>query len=39
MLIISKIAKAFEQSGGGIQYELPLSINQLIKEGFLKEIK
>ena len=35
----SEIAKAFEQPGGGIQYELPSSIKQLIKEGFIKEIK
>ena len=36
---MSEIAKAFEQPGGGIQYELPSSIKQLIKDGFLKEIK
>ncbi len=35
---VSKIAAAFEQPGGGIQYELPSAINRLIKENFLKEI-
>lgn len=34
----SEIAKAFEQPGGGIQYELPSSIRNLIKDGFLREI-
>lgn len=36
---ISQISEAFEQPGGGVQYELPSSVNQLIKDGFLKEIK
>lgn len=36
---MSEIAKAFEQQGGGIQYELPSSIKQLIKDEFIKEIK
>lgn len=36
---ISEIAKAFEKPGGGIQYELPLNINQLLRDGFLKEVK
>jgi len=35
---MSGIAKAFEQPGGGIQYELPFNIKQLIKEEFIKEI-
>lgn len=35
---ISKIAEAFEQPGGGIQYELPLAVDQLVKDGYLKEI-
>ena len=34
----SEIAPAFNQPGGGIQYELPKSIKELIKDGFLKEI-
>lgn len=36
---ISEIAPAFEQEGGGIQYELPSSIMDLIEKGYLKEIK
>lgn len=36
---IGIIAKAFNQIGGGLQYELPTSIKQLIEDGFLKEIK
>lgn len=35
---ISEIAAAFEQPGGGIQYELPSNIKQLIKDGYIKEI-
>lgn len=35
---ISEIASAFKQPGGGIQFELPASVDELIKEGFLKEI-
>ena len=35
---ISEIAAAFEQPGGGIQYELPQSVSQLKADGFLKEI-
>lgn len=38
-VIISQIAEAFEQPSRGIQYELPLVINQLIKDKFLREIK
>ena len=34
-----EIAPAFNQLGGGIQYELPSSIKQLLKDNFLKEIK
>ena len=34
-----QIAKAFDQAGGGIQYELPANIKQLIKDGYLKELK
>ena len=34
----SEIAPAFDMPGGGIQYELPSSIKDLIKNGFLKEI-
>ena len=37
--ITSQIAKAFEQPGGGIQYELPLNVKALIKGKFLKAIK
>lgn len=36
---ISKIAEAFEMPGGGIQYELPLNIKELIRNGSIKEIK
>ena len=36
---ISQIAEAFEQPGGGMQYELPSIVNKLIKDKFLKEIK
>ena len=35
---ISEIAPAFEQEGGGIQYELPNTIDKLIKLQILKEI-
>ena len=35
---ISEIAAAFEQPGGGIQYELPSNIKQLLKDGYIKEI-
>lgn len=38
-MTISEIAPAFEQEGGGIQYELPSSIMDLIEKGYLKEIK
>ena len=34
----SEIAPAFDMPGGGIQYELPNSIKNLIRDGFLKEI-
>lgn len=36
---ISQIAEAFDKSGGGIQYELPNNIRQLIKDEVIKEIK
>ena len=36
---ISKIAAAFDQPGGGIQYELPATVNKLIIDEYLKEIK
>ena len=36
---ISEIAPAFEQVGGGIQYELPNNIKKLKKLGYIKEIK
>ena len=35
----SQIAEAFEQSGGGMQYELPSIVNKLIQDEFLKEVK
>ena len=35
---ISEIAEAFDQPGGGIQYELPATIKQLIADGYLREI-
>lgn len=35
---ISEIAPAFEQVGGGIQYELPNNIKELEKLGYIKEI-
>ena len=35
----SQIAEAFEQSGGGMQYELPSIVNKLIQDEFLREIK
>ena len=35
---ISEIAPAFEQEEGGIQYELPNTIDKLIKLQILKEI-
>lgn len=34
----SEIAPAFDMPGGGIQYELPSSVKDLIKSGFLKEV-
>lgn len=34
----SEIAAAFDMPGGGIQYELPKNINDLIKEGYLEVI-
>ena len=36
---ISEIAPAFEQVGGGIQYELPYNIKKLKELGYIKEIK
>lgn len=36
---ISQIAEAFEQPGGGMQYELPSIVNKLIKDKFLREIE
>ena len=36
---MSEISAAFNQVGGGIQFELPKSIKELIDEGYLKEIK
>lgn len=33
-----EIAAAFDQPGGGIQFELPLSVKALIEKGYLKEI-
>ena len=36
---ISEIAPAFEQVGGGIQYELPNNIKKLKELGYIKEIK
>lgn len=36
---MGEIAQAFNQPGGGIQYELPNSIEYLIKNGYLKELK
>lgn len=35
----SQIAEVFEQSGGGMQYELPSIVNKLIQDEFLREIK
>ncbi len=37
-ITLSEIAPAFDQPGGGIQYELPDSVKNLVKNGFLKEI-
>ena len=34
----SEIAAAFDQPGGGIQFELPGSVKELMEKGFLKEI-
>ena len=34
-----KIAAAFYQVGGGIQYELPKSIRALLKSGHLEEVE
>ena len=36
---ISEIAPAFEQVGGGIQFELPYNIKKLKELGYIKEIK
>lgn len=36
---ISEIAPAFEQVGGGIQYELPNNIKKLKELDYIKEIK
>ncbi|MEY8268749.1 TNT domain-containing protein, partial [Lachnospiraceae bacterium 64-25] len=36
---ISRIAEAFEQPGGGMQYELPSIVNKLISDNFLREIR
>ena len=36
---ISEIAPAFEQVGGGIQYELPYNIKKLKELDYIKEIK
>jgi len=38
MSSLSKIAPAFGQIGGGVQFELPNNVSCLIKNGFLKEI-
>lgn len=35
---LSEIASAFDQSGEGLQFELPDSVKNLVKEGYLKEI-
>ena len=35
---ISEIAPAFNQPGGGIRFELPSCIKDLVKNGYLKEI-
>ena len=35
---VGEIAPAFEQVGGGIQYEMPDTISNLMKHGFIKEI-
>ena len=34
----SKIAKAFNGTGGGTQYELPLTIRELLTDGYLVEV-
>ena len=34
-----KIAPWFDEPGGGIQYIMPESLDQLVKEGILKEVK
>ena len=36
---MGEISKAFGRAGGGIQYELPCSIRDLIKGGYIREIK
>ncbi|MDE7333384.1 MAG: TNT domain-containing protein [Lachnospiraceae bacterium] len=36
---VSQIAEAFQQFGGGMQYELPSIVNKLIKDKFLREVK
>ena len=36
---ISRIAEAFEQPGGGMQYELLSIVNKLISDNFLREIR
>ena len=38
-VVISKIAPAFEQIGGGLQYELPYNIKKLEELHYIKEIK
>lgn len=35
----SQIAEEFEQSGGGMRYELPSIVNKLINDKFLREVK
>ena len=34
-----RIAPAFGEWGGGIQYRLPSNIDKLIKNGYLEEVK
>ena len=34
----SKIAKAFNGTGGGTQYELSLTIHELLTDGYLVEV-
>ena len=33
-----KIAPAFDQEGGGTQYILPDSVDQLVDDGYLEEV-